>query len=172
MNKTYLAAAGIGLAAALVSLSVWMAPAGEPAHMETPASPQHADAHHAPSGEPRPLELLMVELGQDMQRLNEGIWRDDYVMIERGARAVADHPPIPPEQVALIRAALGPQFESFRQFDVLVHERAAEIAEAASSARMDRVLALYGQVQEGCVGCHAAYRDRTRAALYGTAGGN
>jgi hypothetical protein len=124
-------------------------------------------SQEAPPPDPRPLSALMVDLSQDMNRIHEGIWREDFRMIRTGARRIAAHPKIMPEQMAVIKQALGEAFGTFVGYDRLVHDTADSIATLAGSAdpRLQRILTLEGQLQQGCVSCHAAYRARVRAAL-------
>lgn len=114
----------------------------------------------------RPLRFLMVGLGQDMSRISDGLWHEDYEMIREGARGVADHPRVTPEEMAAIKAALEGRFEAFVGFDRLVHDTAEELAGAAAARDMGRVLELHSRLQQGCVSCHAAFRDEVREALY------
>lgn len=114
----------------------------------------------------RPLRFLMVGLGQDMSRISDGLWHEDYEMIRQGARGVADHPRVTPEEMATIQAVLEGRFETFVGFDQLVHDTADEMAGAAAERDMGRVLELQGRLQQGCISCHAAFREEVRQALY------
>lgn len=117
----------------------------------------------------RPLKILMVALGQDMSRINDGLWHEDYEMIRTGAQAIADHPRVPPEQMAAIREALGPRFPQFVGFDQQVHGTAVEIVGSAEKRSMVDVIDAYGRIQHGCTSCHTAFRDEVRMKLYGQA---
>jgi len=112
----------------------------------------------------------MAGLAQDMARINTGIWYEDYDLMEQGGRAIADHPKIPPEQVAQIKRALGGEFTTFVQYDQTVHKTAVELAEAAADHDLADVLDAYTRIRNGCTGCHAAYRDRVRPVLNTTDG--
>ena len=130
---------------------------------------EHAEpADHAAADTPegtRPLISLMVALGQDVSRVNDGIWREDFEMVRLGAHAIAAHPRVTPEEMEAIKGALGDQFTEFVQFDGLVHGRAEQLAEAAAEQNMDRVLALKIEMENGCVNCHATFRGEVRQAL-------
>lgn len=115
--------------------------------------------------ETKNLRPLMVEIAQDMARINTGIWHEDYELIEEGGSSIANHPKIPRAQMARIKKALGTEFSAFVQFDKTVHQGAAELAEAASNENMSAVLDTYTEVRNGCIGCHTAYRDRVRQVL-------
>ena len=124
------------------------------------------EAKQAQTVDTRPLRFLMVGLGQDMSRLSDGIWHDDYQMMEAAARGVADHPRITPEEVQAIKTALGQGFPQFVAIDGVVHNTATELAEAAAERNLGRVLELQSALVQACVACHAGYREDVRQALY------
>lgn len=134
------------------------------------AAPTQIRAQAEEAGAPdavdtKPLRPLMVEIAQDMSRINTGIWHEDYELIVEGGRSIAEHPKIPQEQMARIKEALGPEFNAFVKFDKTVHGGAAALAEAAARENMSAVLEEYTTVRNGCVGCHTAFRDRVREVL-------
>jgi hypothetical protein len=114
----------------------------------------------------RPLRFLMTSLGQDMSRVGDGLWREDFTMVEKAAVDIADHPRITPNEVAAIRAALESGFQQFVAIDKVVHQTASQLARAAAQKNLARVLELQGRLQQACVACHTAYRADVRAALY------
>ena len=107
----------------------------------------------------------MVGLAQDMARINTGIWHEDYDLIREGASSIANHPAIPPKQIAKIKQALGGEFQNFVRYDKVVHGTASELVSAAKAKNWEDVLNKYTQIRDGCVGCHTAYRDRLRPVL-------
>lgn len=125
----------------------------------TPSPPQQDTT------QTKPLRLLMAGLAQDMERINTGIWYEDYDLMEQGGTAIANHPKIPPEQIGKIKSALGEEFTTFVQYDQTVHKTASELAEAAADEDLAAVLDAYTRIRNGCVGCHTAYRDRLRPVL-------
>lgn len=132
------------------------------------ASAQDARQRAEPdSPQVRPLKYLMVALGQDMNRINDGLWHEDYEMIRNGAQAIAGHPRVPPEQMAAIREALDERFQQFVGFDQHVHGVAVELVDAAERRDLVDILNAYTRIQNGCTSCHTAFRDEVRAKLYG-----
>lgn len=113
----------------------------------------------------KPLRLLMVGLAQDMARINTGIWHEDYDLIQQGAASIANHPKIPPAQIAKIKKTLGAEFQNFVRFDKTVHTTATELVSAAEARNWSGVLTKYTQIRDGCVGCHTAYRDQLQPVL-------
>ncbi len=152
--------------AALVALggtALWLTFDGAPEEMtETIVSGTSSDAA---SSETRPLKLLMVELGQDMSRINDGIWHMDREMIVAGARAIAEHPKIDPQQMQRLKEALGNRFSGFVQLDQAVHDTSAELARRAPDMGLTEIVRSYHELQQGCVACHTGYRDAVREAL-------
>jgi len=107
----------------------------------------------------------MVGLAQDMSRITTGLWHEDFDLMRQGGAAIANHPKISPAQIAEIKEALGNEFKTFVQYDQTVHKTAAELAEAAAAHDLSGVLDAYRRVQNGCIGCHTAYRDLLRPAF-------
>ncbi len=126
----------------------------------TDASPAVSD-----TVDTKPLRLLMVGLAQDMSRINTGLWHEDYDLIRQGARSIANHPKIPPNQIAKIKKTLGQEFQNFVRFDKVVHGTASELVTAAEARNWSGVLEKYTQIRDGCVGCHTAYRDQLQHVL-------
>lgn len=110
---------------------------------------------------------IMVGLQDDMRRLDRGLWMEDYDSIAAAARAVADHPTVPPEEFQLISGVLGDAMAGFREMDMNVHDRAVEIEEHARAGRLEDILGTGARLRTGCVQCHTAYRQQLREGLAG-----
>lgn len=113
----------------------------------------------------KPLRPLMVGLGQDTDRIATGIWYEEYDWIEEGARSIAQHPKISPVQIKKIKSVLGAEFEGFVACDKSVHNTARTLVKAARARDWSAVLDARRELQQGCMGCHTAYRDRLRPVL-------
>ena len=113
----------------------------------------------------RPLRLLMVGLGQDMSRVNDGIWHEDFRMIQQAADAIANHPRISPEEMVAIKNALGNRFAMFVGHDRMVHDTATRLATAATQESMIDVMRYHSELTQFCVACHTNYRAEVRSAL-------
>ena len=98
----------------------------------------------------------------------DGIWYEDFVMVRRGADAIAGHARVLPEEMAAIQQALGDRFPAFVALDGTVHETSVEIGQAARHGDLQTVVSGYRTVQAGCVSCHTAFRVDVREALYST----
>lgn len=123
------------------------------------------DGVQVPPDTTKPLRPLMVGLAQDMDRISTGLWYEDYDWIEQGARGIAQHPKIPPKQIAKIKKTLGEQFGTFVQYDKSVHQRASELVTAAEARDWSAVLDTHRELQRGCMGCHTAFREQLRPVL-------
>lgn len=130
-------------------------------YVSVPAQPPSS----ADTTETERLRPLMVELAQDMDRITTGLWHEDYGLIEEGARSIATHPKISPEQLAKIKKTLGNEFQGFVSMDKGVHGSATELVSAAEARDWSSVLTKYTELRDGCVGCHTAYRERLRPVL-------
>lgn len=132
------------------------------------AIPSHSSpgsAVRSPADTTKPLHPLMVGLAQDMDRIATGLWYEDYDLIQQGAQGIAQHPKIPPAQIAKIKKALDNQFETFVLYDKRVHSLASKLVEAAEACNWSGVLNTHEQLQRGCMSCHTAFRDRVRPIL-------
>jgi cytochrome c556 len=111
------------------------------------------------------LRLLMVGLAQDMSRISTGLWHEDADLVQEGASSIANHPRIPPDQIAKIKKALGEEFKNFVRYDKDVHDTATELVRAAEARDWSGILTKQTELRDGCVGCHTAYRERLRPVL-------
>lgn len=114
--------------------------------------------------ENQPLELptIMRLLLIDIQTINEGIYTQNFVLIEQGAANINDHPPLSTESRKLVQNTLGERMEQFGAYDKVVHGTADSLRQAAMRQDMDRVLQYYNVIQQGCVSCHAVFQEEIR----------
>ncbi len=111
------------------------------------------------------LKEIMQGLRDDSVAVADGLLMDDFNMVAQGADRIANHAQIPPSQVQLVAAELGPEMATFKQFDNTVHDLSLSIAAAARNNDRDQAIADYQRMLNGCFGCHAAYRERVAAVL-------
>lgn len=108
---------------------------------------------------PLDLPTIMRLLSADIQVINEGIYTQNYNLIEQGAAAINEHPPLSDETRALLSETLGNRMQAFAQYDKLVHDTADSLRNAALHQNMGRVLEQYQIIQRGCVSCHESFRN-------------
>lgn len=149
-NKSTIGALAVSLSLLLIGTTLLSPP--------RPAAPPAA----ADTIDTKRLRLLMVGLAQDMARINTGIWHEDFDLVQQGASSIANHPRIPPDQIAKIKKALGQEFQNFVRFDKAVHGTATELVNAAEARDWSGVLTKQTELRDGCFGCHTAYRERLR----------
>ncbi|MBT8077643.1 MAG: hypothetical protein KJO31_03660 [Gammaproteobacteria bacterium] len=111
------------------------------------------------------LKEIMQDLRDNLVEITDGLLVDDFERVARGAAGVAQHAPISAPQAKQIAAALGPEMPAFKQFDEQVHALSLAIASAASDQDRDAVIVNYRRMVDGCVACHAAFKERVAAVL-------
>jgi len=109
--------------------------------------------------DPGSLKFIMGGLGNDMTRVSQGLWVDDFEAIAAGASAVADHPHVSPTELGRVRTTLGERLPAFVTADRAVHDAAQRVAQAAEARDMDSVLREMAVLESGCVSCHAQFRE-------------
>ncbi|CAM4229319.1 hypothetical protein [Gillisia limnaea] len=108
---------------------------------------------------------IMYRLMADMNQINEGIFIENYPMIDSAAYRIATHLKINPAQMQTIKKNLGEDIQEFVRIDMVVHDRAVSISEAAQQKKMSEILSQYDILQQSCVNCHNQFRSRLRGKL-------
>lgn len=114
------------------------------------------------ASQPETMELvpMMRLLLADMYTIEEGVYTENFQMIEEGGNSIADHPVMTEEDKVLIKKTLGEQFKKFVSYDMIVHHHADSVALAATQKNMREILRHYQIVQKGCVNCHSDFRAK------------
>lgn len=108
---------------------------------------------------------VMWGLEDDMATVSRGVWMENFDTIQAGARAVAGHPTLPPEEIQQIAGVLGEEMAAFKAMDTRVHDLSVELGEAAAVGNLATVMELDAEVRAGCVSCHSTFRERLREAI-------
>lgn len=111
------------------------------------------------------LKRIMQDLQSDSALVVEGLMVENFEIVDAAATRIADHPRIPPAQVALVAAELGSEMPNFKQLDTLVHDLALSISAAAREADTAAIADDYKRMLDGCLACHASYRERVARVL-------
>lgn len=119
------------------------------------------------TGEPTTLKEIMQGLRDDLVDISDGLLRDDFEQVARGAIAIAEHPRIPAAQVQLVAQELGSEMAAFKQLDTRVHDLSLEINTAAKTLNRGAAVSAYQRMVEGCFACHDAYKARVSGVLGG-----
>ncbi|MDT8340666.1 MAG: hypothetical protein RQ751_04065 [Longimicrobiales bacterium] len=108
---------------------------------------------------------VMWGLESDMATVSRGLWMENFDTIHAGARAVADHPTLPPDEVERVAGVLGDEMAAFKAMDTHVHDLSVDLGDAAAAGDLARVLRLDAEIRAGCVSCHVTFRERLRQAI-------
>jgi len=119
------------------------------------------------SEEPMELHLIMRLIMMHVHTIDEGIYLQNFRLVEEGAADINDHPPLSENSRALVQKTLGDEMPAFGEFDQIVHSRADSIRIAAERHDMEGILKHYRIMQQGCVNCHAAFQNEIREARMG-----
>jgi len=111
------------------------------------------------------LKNVMQGLLTDTTVMTQGIFLEDFNMIERAASKIADHPkPAMALRMKLMKN-LGSEMKNFKGFDSIVHNTAVSIKKAATEKNMPLVVAGYHQLIDGCQSCHSNFKQRVTEIL-------
>lgn len=108
------------------------------------------------------LHSIMRLLMHDIHTINEGIYTNNFDLIEAGSVAINSHPPLSDESRSMVQNKLGDRMSAFGAFDNRVHAYADSIRDAALNLDMERVLQHYRIMERGCVDCHTAFQNEIR----------
>jgi len=111
------------------------------------------------------LKKIMQGLRNNTVSMLDGLLTDDFDAVAVAANEIAHHPSIPGAQVQLVARELGAEMPAFKQFDQQVHDLSLSILAAAEEQDRDRAVADYQQMLNGCLACHAAYKERVAMVL-------
>lgn len=111
------------------------------------------------------LKEIMQDLRDNLVEITDGLLVDDFDRVAQGAIGVAQHAPISASQAQQIAEALGREMPMFKQFDEQVHASSLAIASAANDQDRDAVIANYRRMVDGCLACHAAFKEPVAAVL-------
>lgn len=111
------------------------------------------------------LKEIMQGLRDDLLEIIDGLLTDDFERVAQGATGIARHAPIPESQVERMAAELGPEMAAFGRFDELVHQRSLSMIKAANVGDRGAAIDDYRQMVDGCLACHAVYKEQVAAVL-------
>ncbi len=106
------------------------------------------------------LKTIMKGLLTETLKLTEGIIQTDYLMIEKSANKIANHPPANMATRKKLAKEFGPEMLKFKNFDSIVHTSALDILEASKEQDMVKIIGDYQKIVQGCQDCHSVFRER------------
>ena len=116
------------------------------------------------------LRTIMQGLRDDTVAIFDALMVEDFEKVVAAADRIANHPRIPPDQVKRVAAELGEEMSAFKHMDHQVHDLSLSISAAAQDNDRISAFADYKKMLDGCMACHASYRDRVATALSQPAG--
>ena len=112
--------------------------------------------------EPLGLKKIMQGLNIDMQRVVDGVAREDWYQVTDAAQKIAHHPAPPKSEKKRIKAFMGANMAQFKAKDMKTHHAASELYKAALSEDGNKIIAAFAELQSSCLSCHQAYRESFR----------
>lgn len=116
-----------------------------------------------------PLRTIMQDLGQAVQRMNQGILAADNKMIKAAALAIANHAAIDAGDKRILKKTLGSEMKRFKAYDGAVHQSAMSVVKAIATKRLGKVIDVQAQMLKSCVACHDEFKARVVKAFAKTA---
>ncbi len=118
-----------------------------------------AEDSNSSAVEPLALRGIMSDLGKNMQRITDGIAREDWQKVEESALLIADHPTPPFTEKARILAYVGTDMSKFKTKDNATHEAAMVVAKAAQEKDGYKIIEDFAALQKTCLACHQKFRQ-------------
>jgi len=117
--------------------------------------------------EPLALQMIMQEMGRNMQIVTDAISREDWELVAKAAPLIADHPQPPLAEKLRILSFAGTDAGRFKSLDGQTHQAAMELKEAAVEEDGIGAIAKFAALQTGCLACHQSFRKTFREHFYG-----
>ena len=116
------------------------------------------------AGTDQTLKSIMQGLAKSMNTLNQGIFYENFKLIEQSAVHLYDHPK-PKTQLPIVAKTLGKRMMQFKATDTKVHDAAVEIVTLARNKDLNGVVKKYNIILKNCVACHTQFRKEISKAL-------
>ena len=105
------------------------------------------------------LKHIMQGLLRDTQALTQGIFFEDFQLIEQAAKRIADHPTADLSIKMKLIGNLGADMSRFKKLDKQVHDIALDIRKAAIQQDMSTTIIGYHKLIDGCQSCHSNFKQ-------------
>lgn len=126
---------------------------------QTPADSEIDAGAKTASNEALTLQKIMQDLGTNMQSISDGISREDWALVEKNARQVADHPRPSMDEKKRIMAYMGDKMATFKGYDIKTHNAARELSTHAAQKNGDDIITAFAALQKTCLACHENFRQ-------------
>ena len=104
------------------------------------------------------LQKVMQGLGENMQRITDGISNEDWDQVAEVALLIANHPQPSASEKVRILTFLGPDAPKFKGHDDQSTQAAQALHEVALAQDGEMVIASFGKLQNTCLACHQSFR--------------
>jgi len=118
------------------------------------------------SNEALTLQIIMQDLGKEMQIVTDGISREDWEQVEKAASRIANHPQPALTERTKIMDFVGTDASKFKANDKKTHEAARALAEAAAQKNGQTVISAFATLQDTCLTCHNDFRKPIQDHFY------
>lgn len=126
-----------------------------------------ARADDLATAKPLALRKIMQDLGKNMQKVTDGISREDWETVAKVAPLIADHPQPPLAEKARILSFVGSDAGKFRGYDEKAHAAAKALEQAAARGDGPSLISSFASLQTSCLGCHQTFRKPFLEHFYG-----
>lgn len=129
----------------------------------------HATAQAEGSSPQKALALrgIMQGMEANTEAVAGAISREDWKAVVELAPKIAHHPEPPILEKAKILLWLNVDALNFRGYDTKVKEAALAMGDAAQKGDRNAAVADFARLQQSCLGCHQAYRQKFIDHFYG-----
>ena len=117
--------------------------------------------------EPMALQKIMQDMGKNMQTIVDGISREDWVLVEKTAPLIANHPQPPMSEKKKIVAFFAADMNKFKRYDTKTHDAARVLAEVATDKDGKAIISNFATLQNTCLMCHQNFRKSFQSHFYG-----
>jgi len=111
------------------------------------------------------LKLVMQGLLVDTQQLTSAMLTEDFTLIEKIAKNIADHPkPSMATRMKLMKA-MGAEMGKFKANDGVVHGAAVAMVKSAQNKDIKAVGDNFQTMISGCLSCHGEFKAKISSIL-------
>jgi len=119
------------------------------------------------TAEPMALHKIMEDMGKNMQTIVDGISHEDWVLVEKTAPLIANHPQPPMSEKKKIMAFFAADMSKFKSYDTKTHDAARVLGEVAAGKDGQAIISNFATLQNTCLMCHQNFRESFKSHFYG-----
>jgi cytochrome c556 len=112
------------------------------------------------------LQTIMSDLGKQMQKITDGISKEDWALVRESAINIADHPQPPLSEKIKILSFVGTNISTFKAYDTKTHNAAIILSKSAIEKDGNKIITNFSILQKTCLACHQQFRQLFREHFY------